>query len=264
MMNRSGRSYAVILGTNEVASATAIELHGAGWSVVLAHDPNPPVLRRGMAFHDALFGDPAVIAGVGAERADTAVEVIAALAQSRSVIVTTLGLLDLIVLDRLDLLVDARLQPAGTTPDLRWLARISIGIGPGFVEGANCDIAIGASEAALPRPADAQAKRTVQSTVHGVWRTPVEIGTHIFKNFILGHLDGVPIHSPVDGLITGAVRDGTEVLAGVELVEIDRRVRKARWSGLDDRGRALGAAALDAIRTRAASQAPQDASAPPA
>ena len=62
---QSGRhlSFAVILGTNEIASAVAVNLYRGGSSVVLSHDPLPPVIRRKMAFHDALFDDPVVIGG---------------------------------------------------------------------------------------------------------------------------------------------------------------------------------------------------------
>jgi xanthine dehydrogenase accessory factor len=246
---RSPGAYAVILGANEVASAAAVALLRAGWRVVLAHDRNPPVVRRGMAFHDALFGDPAVLAEVGAARADGAIDVVKAMNRGPGVVVTPMGLLDLIVLDKLDLLIDARLQPAGASPDLRWLARLSIGLGPAFAGGVNCDIAIGAADIGPARPADVRAKRSLYAPHHGVWRTPVEIGAHIYKDFVLGHLDADAIRSPIDGVIIGAVRDGTEVPAGAEVAEIDGRIRKARWSGLDDRGRAFAAAILLAIRT---------------
>ncbi len=66
-----GTRAAVVMGTNEIASAVAVYLHRDGWRVVLSHDPHPPVIRRRMAFHDALFGDPAEVSGVlgmGAER----------------------------------------------------------------------------------------------------------------------------------------------------------------------------------------------------
>ena len=48
---------AVILGTNEIASAVAVQLARQCHHVILCHDPFPLVIRRGMAFHDALFED---------------------------------------------------------------------------------------------------------------------------------------------------------------------------------------------------------------
>jgi hypothetical protein len=98
-MGRHGPPYpfAVILGTNEIASAVAVYLRRAGYGVVLSHDPVPPVIRRKMAFHDALFEDAVFIDGIGAERADTGLEIRAGLDGTRGVIITELGLLDLIV-----------------------------------------------------------------------------------------------------------------------------------------------------------------------
>src|SRR5512132_892077 len=122
--------FAVILGTNEIASAVAVLLHRGGYRVVLSHDPLPPVIRRKMAFHDALFDDAVSVAGVVAQRADTSLEIRASLGRAGGVIVTELGLLDLIVLRGLDILVDARLQKYLATPDLRRLARLTIGLGP--------------------------------------------------------------------------------------------------------------------------------------
>ena len=134
--------FAVILGTNEIASAVAVLLRRGGYGVVLSHDPLPPVIRRKMAFHDALFDDAVSVAGVAARRVDSGLEIRAGLSRVPGVIVTELGLLDLIVLRGLDILVDARMQKYLATPDLRRLARLTIGLGPGFCGGANCDVAI--------------------------------------------------------------------------------------------------------------------------
>jgi hypothetical protein len=90
--------------------------------------------------------------------------------------------------------------------------------------------------------------------MRGVWRTPVEIGSHVFKDFVVGHLDGAAIHAPFDGVITGAVRDGAEVAAAADLVEIDRRVKETQWRGLDARGVGVATDVLAGIETRMALQ----------
>ena len=102
--------FAVILGTNEIASAVAVRLHRAGFRVVLSYDPLPPVIRRKMAFHDALFDDAVAVEGIAARRADTGLEIRTSLAQTSGVTITELGLLDLIVIRGIDVLVDARMQ----------------------------------------------------------------------------------------------------------------------------------------------------------
>jgi len=260
--------FAVILGTNEVASAVAVQLHRAGFSVVLSHDPMPPVIRRKMAFHDALFDDLVTLDGVGAQRAATGLEIRGALGRTAGVLVTELGLLDLLVVRTLDVLVDARMQKYQTIPDLRRLARHTIGLGPGFSAGSNCDIAIETRPATAGRileqgptePADAMppdlgghaAERFVRAEVSGRWHTALEIGTRIFKSFVIGHLGNLVVRAPFDGILRGLVRDGTEVPAGSKLLEVDARGRNASWTGIDGRSRRIAKAVAHAIAKREA------------
>lgn len=266
---RADGACAIILGTNEIASAVAVELHRAGYGVVLSHDPALPVIRRKMAFHDALYDDGISVDGVCAHRADSGMEVRAGLARRAGVVVTSLGLLDLIILGRIDLLVDARLDKYQVTPDLRRLGRLTIGLGPGFAGGANCDVAIetrpgregrilqqGATE-----PADGiaralgghRAERFVRAPFPGRWHTAIEIGTRVYKDFLIGQLGGEPVRAAFDGVVRGVVRDGTEVPAGVKLLELDPRGRAADWTKLDERALAIAGAVGRALSFRAAS-----------
>ncbi|MEA1651243.1 hypothetical protein UAJ10_19720 [Nitrospirillum sp. BR 11164] len=258
--------YAVILGTNEIASAVAVRLHQQGYGVVMSHDPLPPVIRRKMAFHDALFDDPVVLAGVTAQRADSGVAVVGGLRRRDGVVITDLGLLDLMVIRALDVLIDARLQKYQSTPDLRRLAQFTIGLGPGFTAGQNCDFAIetkprkegalvrrGATEPAdrvVRRLGDRGAERFVYSTSPGRWHTAMEIGSRVFKDYIVGYLAGDPVAAPIDGILRGVVRDGMEVPAGVKLLEVDPRVRGAVWSGIEDRAQTIARAVDEALTLR--------------
>lgn len=260
---------AVILGTNEIASAVAVHLHRDGYGVILSHDPMPPVIRRKMAFHDALFDDAVSVAGIAASHAQTSLEIRAGLAHGPTVTVTELGLLDLIVIRSLDILVDGRMQKYRPTPDLRRLARFTIGLGPGFAGAGNCDVAIetrpgkagrilqhGATDAPdeMPRRlGNSLDDRFVRAEVAGRWHTAIEIGTRVFKDFTVGHLGIVPVRAPFDGFLRGVVRDGSEVPAGAKLLEIDPRGRRANWTGIDSRSQAIAKAVTKAIALRDAS-----------
>lgn len=262
----SASRLAVILGTNEIASAVAVHLQREGWRVILSHDSYPPVIRRAMAFHDVLFGDCIRINGVQGERAETTRGIVKALAPPDSVAVTPLHLTDLLAVFSLDALVDARMHKHRTTPDLRGNARVTVGLGPNFQVGANCDIAvetrplcsgtivkIGATDAAdgvASRLGNFGAERFVYSDRAGLWHAPVDIGVRVFKNFVVGHLDGLPVHAPLDGIIRGIVRDGLSVPAGVKLLEIDPRGRQASWTGIDARGRDIAEATVKAIQLK--------------
>lgn len=258
--------FSVILGTNEIASAVAVHLHRAGNGVILSHDPMPPVIRRKMAFHDALFDDACSLAGVTAGHAETSLEIRAGLARPPTVTVTELGLLDLIVIRSIDILIDARMQKYRPTPDLRRLARFTIGLGPGFAGGGNCDVAIetrpgkagrilryGATDAPDETPrrlGDRFDDRFVRAESAGRWHTAIEIGSRVFKNFTVGHLGIIPVRAPFDGFLRGVVRDGSEVPAGAKLLEIDPRGRRASWTGIDTRSLAIAKAVTKAIALR--------------
>ena len=271
-MDMNAVRLAVILGTNEIASAIGVYLHRAGYCVVLSHDSHPPVMRRKMAFYDALFADFARVENVIGERADDTMAVFNALRARRHVLVTWLGLLDLLPLREIDVLIDARMQARDVTPDLRGMTRLSLGLGPGFSPSANCDVAIETKPGICGRilrdgrtsDNDAPsvlggvgAERFVYSPYEGRWHTPVEIGTRIYKGFVVGHLSGMPITAPYDGILRGIVRDGSDVPAGIKLVEVDPRGRHAQWTGIDDYGHMIAQAALAAIQQRAAACTPR-------
>jgi hypothetical protein len=155
------------------------------------------------------------------------------------------------------------MQKYQVTPDLRRLARFTIGLGPGFTAGTNCEFAIethpsksgrilqqGSTDTAdriSRRLGGSGAERFVYSPVPGRWHTPLEIGTRIFKDFIVGHLGGEVVRAPFDGMLRGVVRDGTEVPEGVKLLEVDPRGRKANWTGIDSRGKIIANAVTKAI-----------------
>ncbi len=270
---------AVLIGTNEVASAIAVHLGHAGWGVVLSHDPMPPVLRRGMAFHDALWGEGPALEGVSAIAVESLIEMLAVTASTEAVAVTRMGLVDLMPLGRFDLLVDARLQKYAVTPDLRPFAAATIGLGPGFSAGVDCDVAVetrpdrlghlltrgstAAPDGSPPLLGDHGEERFVRAEEAGHWRTAFSIGTRVFRGQIVGRIGREPIPAPMDGVLRGLVRDDTEVPAETKLIEIDPRGRwQAQWSGIDPRGAVIAravvraAAALDVdVRTRTLSLA---------
>lgn len=270
--DHKGRLFAIILGTNEIASAIAVPLARGGTCVLLSHDPDPPVIRRRMAFHDALFAGTAQVEDVVGEYLDDAMHVLRAIrgddSRRRQVIVSRLGLVDLLPIRRIDVLIDARLQKRRIKPDLRRLAGLTIGLGPGFSRSSNCDVAIetrpgrigrvqgddwtDATDGIASRLGEFGAERFVCSSFVGTWRTSVAIGTHVDKDLVLGHLSGVPVMGPRAGVLRGIIRDGTEVPSGVKLLEIDPRGVLSQWTGIDDRGQAIANATLSAILRGAA------------
>jgi xanthine dehydrogenase accessory factor len=251
------------LGANEIASAVAARLTREGYRVVLSHDPYPPVIRRGMSFHDALFQDRAEVDGIQGYRGETALEIVRVLTVTGVVAVTSLQLTDLLALRTPDVLIDARMQKNRMTTNLRKIANLAIGLGPYFAAGLNCDVAIETHpdhagdlvETGETRPNDHVPRylggvgrgRFVYSARDGVWRTPLDVGARIFKDYLLGLLDGHRVLSPMDGFLRGIARDGVVVPQNVKLVEVDPRGRASTWTGTDEYGRAIADAAYRVI-----------------
>jgi hypothetical protein len=262
LSNRSA-PFVIVLGANEIASAVAARLTQEGCRVVLSHDPYPPVIRRGMAFHDALFNDYTEVDGIQGCRGESALEIVRALTVTGVVAVTSLQLTDLIALRAPDVLIDARMQKRRMTSDLRNIANFSIGLGPQFAAGVNCDLAIETHpdhtgelvKVGETRPNDHIPRylggvgrdRFVYSARDGVWRTPLDIGARVFKNYLLGLIDGHRVIAPMDGFLRGIARDGVVVPQNVKIVEVDPRGRASNWTGTDERGRAIADAAYRVI-----------------
>ena len=263
---------AVILGTNEIASAVAVQLARRGFQVILSHDPFPPVIRRGMAFHDALFEDRIEVDGIKGARAETAAEISSIMAIPGQVAVTPLGLMELMAMCKINALVDARMQKYRVASDLRGMGGVTVGLGPNFEPGFNCDVAIETHpsqsglivEGGKTRPPDGLAsnlgeagtERFVYSRHAGMWRTPLDVGAQVHKGVAVGKHAGAPVFASMDGVLRGIARDGTFAPKGVKLVEIDPRGEAALWTDSDDRGRAIAKASGAAIsRCASAGQA---------
>ncbi len=222
---------AILLGTNEIASAIAVFLRRTGRAVVLAHDPAIPVIRRGMAFHDALFGDFAWVDDIRAKRVDFIANLFSLFEDDGLVAVTMMGLTDLMVAGKVEILVDARMHKRSVKPDLRGLAEMAFGVGPGFVPAQNCDIAIETRPDLVglvlqENPAKPQDRsmpgllggigreRFIYSSKAGRWRTALDIGVRVFKDVVIGHLDGLALRAPMDGVLRGLARDDCEIPRG--------------------------------------------------
>ncbi len=257
-----GKNRAVILGTNEIASAIAVYFTHLGIRVVLSHDPTPPVIRRGMAFHDALFGEDVSVNAIHGTNCDNTLEILDELNGGDRVIVTRLGLSHLLPIGGFGTIVDARMHKASTMPILKYLAPITIGLGPGFIAAENCDAAIethpefvgqillsGETIEADGKPSplgDLRGERFIYTPFAGRWSTHMEIGNRIFQGMTLGMLGRDEIKAQRDGIIRGLARDGTEMPADVKLVEIDPRGRNAQWQGIDLRAKTIAESTLSA------------------
>ncbi|WP_035714514.1 hypothetical protein [Azorhizobium doebereinerae] len=256
---------AVVLGTNDVASAVAHRLFHAGYGVVLSRDPTQPVLRRSLSFDDALVTGFSEVMGLSARPAHALVEVLRGFTERGGVMVTAMELGDLLCLGLIDLLVDARLRMRGLKVDIRPFARLTIGLGPGFTAGRHVDVAVETAPEAigvlrdgstLPAHgrstplAGAGRERFARAPCAGLWTSSAAIGDRVTRDEVIGLCDDQPVAAPLTGHLRGLVRGGVDVPAELKLAEVDPRLgAEPSWLNPGERALRIADATLDAVRT---------------
>jgi hypothetical protein len=256
---------AIVLGTGDIASAIAVSLFDLGWSLLLLRDPAVPVLRRGMAFDDALEDGSAELEGVKGMLAATPVDVWPLLRARQGVVLANL---DTAVAAAAcgcvpAALIDARMRKYASPADIRPLADRTIGIGPGFVAAGNVHAAIetlpgheggvvthGATAVPTGKAVPlggAGAERFVYAPLAGAWQPDVKLGSWLDVGCTIGTLGDTPVLAPIGGCVRGLVRMAPGGVArGSKLMEIDPR-RNAAWTGLPPRARRIAAGVAVAL-----------------
>jgi xanthine dehydrogenase accessory factor len=253
------RPLAFVLGTGDIASAAGRSLHLAGFAVLLLRDPATPVLRRGMAFDDAVEAGWASLEGVTARRQSHAAHrpgpegpLVSRdhLAAARS------------ALPDVRILVDARLRKYAEPEDLRALAPLAIGVGPGFDAGGNVHLVVeslpGAEgrviangAAAVPSGkavplGGAGSERFVYATAAGRWEPLRALGDRVAAGEEPGHVGEMPVTAPIAGQLRGLVRARPTLPRGTKLVEMDPR-EEAAWRGIAPRAARIAAGVVAAL-----------------
>jgi len=262
-----------VRGSGDIGSAVAHRLLQLGSRVIVHDDPMPAHLRRRMAFTDALFGGHAILDGVYAERAPDW-DALLSIAARGHVPVCDLELDGLLSRLKPDAIVDARMRKRAAIEDQRSLAPSVIGLGPGFVVGANCTVAVetawgdalgavvrtGGTAALSGEPrqlAGAGRERFVYAPSDGVWRTALQIGDATDAGQIVGHLNELPVRAPLMGTLRGLSHDAVDVAKGQKIVEVDPRA-DADVFGLGERPQIIARGVAQALGLHARRSAAEE------
>lgn len=236
----------VILGSGDVGSAIAHRLFLHGDHVILVDTHLPSHTRRGMAFADAWFDGVSTLEGVVGLMVKSLGGLPAHFDDMDAVPCTTEDVHAVTAALQPDALVDARMSKRSQPPDLRELAPLTLGLGPGFEPGVNCHLAIetawghalgailndraAAALAGEPRTlGDAGRERFVYAGHDGIWRTQAHIGDKLVLGQVVGTLIGMdssptkPVLAPLPGCLRGLPHDGVWLRMGQKMLEVDPR-----------------------------------------
>jgi xanthine dehydrogenase accessory factor len=260
-LDNAGRPIALIKGAGDLATGVALRLFASGFAVVMTEIERPTVVRRSVAFAEAVYEGRAVVEEVEGVRVEAADQIAAVLAGGAIPVMVdpTAALrreLEPVVL--VDAIVAKR--NLGTRIDD---APAVIALGPGFVAGRDVHAVIETKRGhslgsviyegtALPNtgvPGDVggfSEERVLRSPGEGVFGAEREIGDRVGRDEVVGHVGHLPVRSRLDGVLRGVLRSGLEVSSGVKLGDVDPRAQPDHCFTVSDKALAIGGGVLEA------------------
>ncbi|NLC76660.1 MAG: EF2563 family selenium-dependent molybdenum hydroxylase system protein, partial [Clostridia bacterium] len=228
----------LIKGAGDLASGVALRVWRSGFDVVMTEIPEPTVIRRTVAFAEAVYEGTVEVEGVKARLARDSEEA-KTLLRDRVIPV----LIDPKARCRRELapevIVDAILakKNLGT---FRGQAPLVIGCGPGFCAGEDVDLVVetkrGHYLGRVIRQGTAAPNTGIPGNVGGydeerVLRAPSggrfsglkEIGDVVHQGQIIAKVDEEPVYARISGVLRGILRTGLKVPQGMKVGDIDPR-----------------------------------------
>lgn len=257
------RRRVLVLGGGDVGSAVAHALFGRGDQVLLCDRSRSAHARRGMAFTDALFEGVARLDGFAARFCGSLSDIDECW-ESGDAIPICVQPEELLLREQgFDVLVDASMRRDPVRPDRRPWVACAIGLGPGYVPGRNCHVAVEtqwgtemgrvladratADRSGGPHELDGVGReRFVPAPASGIWETDAAIGQQVRAGEPIGRIGGEVVLAPLDGHLRGLSRNGVDVTLGQRIVEVDPRNRPQLF-GRGERPAAIAGGVLQAI-----------------
>lgn len=261
-------------GGGDLASGVAVRLYRAGLQVLIVELPQPLVVRRTVAFAEAVYRGEWSVEGILSRHASNLADALQVL-ESGAIPVLVDPLAQCLPLLRAHLgvtaplvLVDARMtkNPHDVSLDA---VDLVIGLGPGFSAGVNCHAVVetmrghrlgrvfwqGAPEPDTGVPEGMggyQVERVLRSPAAGIFHSRAEIGDLVNVGQVLAEVSGYPILAPFAGVLRGLIHGGVQVQAGWKVGDVDPRGDPSFCRLVSDKALSIGGAVLEAILSRPA------------
>jgi len=257
-----GDGLTIIKGAGDLATGVAVRLHRAGLRLLMTELAEPTVVRRTVAFAEAVFAGETTVEGVRgvlcADEAEAArvldQDAIPVLVDPEAAVVRAVR--PTVVIDG----VMAK-RNLGTTIDD---APVVIALGPGFVAGQDVHAVVetqrghylgraiysGATEPDTGVPGNIGGftrERVLRAPTGGRLERPLAIGAHVEAGDTVGWVAGQPVQTAIAGTLRGLVREGLAVDAGMKVGDVDPRAEQAHCFTVSDKSLAIGGGALEAV-----------------
>ncbi|MGZ6365680.1 MAG: selenium-dependent molybdenum cofactor biosynthesis protein YqeB [Ktedonobacteraceae bacterium] len=255
-----------VKGAGDLATGVMHRLKRAGFAVMATELAHPTVLRRTVAFAEAIAQGQMTVEGITAQHANSIEDMRVILENN---FVPILIDPDGIALEKMqpDVLVEATLLKYNSGIHMND-APVVIALGPGYEAGKDAHAVIetnrGHNLGRVYLKGSAEANTGVPGTIGGyagerLLRTPCagrlygkhQIGDQILEGDVVAIIQSdeatAPITAAIPGILRGLVRDELEVSAGMKVGDIDPRAIREHCFTISDKSRAIGGGVLEAI-----------------
>lgn len=267
----------LIRGAGDLASGVAWRLRRCGFPVVMTEIERPLVVRRTVAFAEAVFAGQATVEGVTAQRATDVAEARRLLAAGAIPVLVDPDA-DCRAELRPAVLVDAIMAKVNTGSAIDH-APLVVGLGPGFVAGRDCHAVIetnrghdlgrviwqGAAEPDTKTPGEVggyKGARVLRAPADGHVYAHAAIGDPVGEGQVIAQVDGAPVVAPFGGVLRGIVHPSVAVHTGMKIGDLDARAERRYCFTISEKSLAIAGGVLEAILTLSAQAS--ELAAPPA
>lgn len=255
-----------VKGAGDLASGVIHRLARAGFPVIATELAQPTVLRRSVAFAEAVALGEMTVEGVTARLVDTLEVARSVLSRSEvPVFVDPAG--TILRAARPDALIEATLSKRNSGVDIHD-APVVIALGPGYEAGKDVHAVIetnrghnlgrvylqGTAEADTGVPGvigGYSSDRLLRAPRAGTLYGKRQIGDAVETGEVVALVEAAgtttPICAAIGGILRGLVRDGLPVTAGMKIGDIDPRAVREHCFTISDKARAVAGGVLEAM-----------------
>ncbi len=252
----------VIRGAGDVATGIGHRLHRCGYKVLHLDIEKPLVIRRTVAFTQAIFSGEGEVDGVKCIKVNNLEDIKKAWDNDYvAVMIDPKG--EILEALKPDVVVDAIIakKNIGTNKSM---ARTTIGVGPGFVAGEDVDVVVESNRghflgsiilegSAAPNTGEPgniggfTSERVIRAGADGAIENVKSIGDIVKKGEPIAYIGDTVVEASLDGMLRGLISNHSDVFKGLKIADVDPRGEKEYCYTITEKARAIGGAVLEGI-----------------
>lgn len=252
----------IIKGAGDLGTGVAYRLFKCGLEVIMTEISAPLVVRRTVAFAEAVYSETVTVEGLTACRAETIKRAVEILKQKTIPVLVDPSAVVVSVL-RPGTVVDAIMAKRNTGTKMTD-APLVIGLGPGFTAGVDVHAVIEtsrghnlgraiykgsvASNTGIPGEIMGYTtERLLRAPADGVVEPNFSIGEQVEKGGVVARVGKSFVSAEISGIIRGMIKAGSWVTKGTKIGDIDPRGSQAECFSISDKALAVGGGVVEAV-----------------